>query len=173
MKWNKKAALFLTTILLISIVYTGCAVRRIPSPGAGPNTTTPDTGYNKIPYGSNYSPKVPTPTTAADNIAKAVQTVPGIKGATAVISGNNAYIGINIDVRGNVDNTSKVQNLKKQAADMVRKTDKSITTVYVSADADFVQRLTKISNDIRNGTPVEGFRNELAELVKRITPEKQ
>lgn len=173
MKWIKKAALFLTIIMLVSVVYSGCAVRRIPSPGPGSNITAPDTSYNKIPYGSNYSPKVPTPATTADNIAKAVKTVPGIKGASAVISGNNAYVGINIDVSGNIDNTAKVQNLKKQAADMVRKTDSSITTVYVSGDADFVQRITKISNGIKSGKPVEGFKDELAELVKRITPERQ
>lgn len=173
MRWIKKAAFFLTIIMLVSIVFSGCAVRRIPSPGVGSDITTPDNNYNKIPYGSNYSPKVSTPTTAADNIAKAVKTVPGIKGASAVISGNNAYVGINIDVSGNIDNTAKVQNLKKQAADMVRKTDNSIKTIYVSADADFVQRLTRISNDIKNGKPVEGFTNELTQLVKRMTPERQ
>ncbi len=178
MKWINRTVLFLTIIMIMAIIFSGCAVRRIPNQTPAPNVRTPNvntpgTGYDDTMPHSNYSPGLGTRVTAADNIAKAVQTVPGIKSASVVVSGNNAYVGINIDVSGNLDNTKKVQNLKKLAADMVRKTDSSITTVYISADADFVQRLTKIANDIRNGTPVEGFRDELTELVKRITPEKQ
>jgi YhcN/YlaJ family sporulation lipoprotein len=178
MKWIKNTALFLTFIMLIGVAISGCAVRRTPNPTPRqdiniPRTNTPDTNRNTVPDG-NYSPgRLKTPVTTADNIAKAVQTVPGVKGASVVVSGNSAYVGINIDIKGNMDNTSKIQNLKKQTADMVRKTDSNIKTVYVSADADFIQRVSRIANDIRNGKPVEGFRDELDELVNRITPEKQ
>lgn len=163
MKALKTKILFMVFIFGIAAAFSGCAAKRIPSPAPKDNLTP----------NRSYSPELGTPATEADNIAKAVKTVPGIKGATAVISGDAAYVGINIDINSNVDNTSKIQNIKKQAADRVRNTDPSIKTVYISADADFFQRITQISNDVRNGKPIEGFSNELNKIVKRITPEKQ
>lgn len=163
MKTFKAQALTVFLILCIAAAFSGCAIRRVPNPVPG----------NDISPGKSYSPELGTPATDADNLAKAVQRIPGIRSAAAVISGDAAYIGINIDINSSIDNTSKIQNIKKQAADTVRNTDRNIKTVYVSADADFIQRIDKISNDVRNGKPVEGFEDELNEIVKRITPEKQ
>lgn len=163
MKVLKAKILLILVILGIAVTYSGCSARRIQNP----------TPSNDMSPNRSYSPELGTPATEADNVAKAVQGVPGIKSATAVISGDAAYVGINIDVNSNLDNTSKIQNIKKQAADTVRNTDSNIKTVYISADADFLQRISKISNDVRNGKPIEGFNDELSEIVKRITPEKQ
>ena len=163
MKVLKAKFLLILLVFGITAAFSGCAIRRIPNPAPG----------NDMAPNRSYSPELGTAATEADNIAKAVQGIPGIKSATAVISGDAAYVGINIDIKSNVDNTSKIQNIKKQAADMVRNTDSNIKTVYISADADFLQRITKISNDVRNGKSIEGFKDELREIVKRITPEKQ
>lgn len=161
--FKAKVMLVFMMLCIAAAFFSGCATRRVPNPAPGTKSTP----------SKSYSPELGTPATDADNLAKAVQKIPGIRSATAVISGDAAYIGINIDINSSIDNTSKIQSIKKQAADTVRNTDKNIKTVYVSADADFIQRITKISDDVRNGKPVEGFRDELNEIVKRITPEKQ
>lgn len=164
-----KCKTFLSILIIIVIVVSGCAVRRIPNPTS--ELKTPNINYKRLPH-SNYSPGWENSAKQADNIAKAVLTVPGVKEAVVVVNNNNAYVGINIDIKENLDSTEKIQNLKKQIANIVRKTEGIITTVYVSADTDFLQRLTGISNSIRNGNISGNFKRELDELVKGIKPEK-
>lgn len=163
MKALKAKIFIMLFVFSIAASFSGCAVRRVQDPASG----------SDISPNRSYSRELGTPATEADRIAKAVQAVPGVKGAAAVINGNTAYVGINLETNTDTDNTSKIQNIKKQAADTARNTDTNIKTVYISADADFFQRITQISNDVRNGKPIEGFKDELNKIVKRITPEKQ
>lgn len=137
--------------------------------------------------GGNNSPNwnlrgMGTPTTQADTIARAVERVPGVDNATVVVSGNTAYVGIDVK-DGNMGRTvgfgttnrttNNIATIKSQCARQVRATDPNINTVYVSADADFLDRIRRVGDSIRRGRPVDGFRNELDELVRRLTPERR
>ena len=147
------------------------------NPNNAPRVNQPDTNRTRdLTPGSDFSPgRLNTTNTSTDNIERAVQAIPGVKNASAVVTRDSAYVGISTDERRNTanTNTTDVENLKKQAANVVRKTDRSINNVYVSADANFVQRVDRIANDVRNGKPVEGFGEELRELVNRVTPQRK
>lgn len=158
---NKLALLFI--IAGIAVVFSGCIARRVPD----------TTKYNNRNNNGSYSPELGTPATESDNIAQAVNKISGIKNAIAVTNGDIAYIGVNLDTNSGIDNTSKIQSIKEQVANTARRADPDINTVYVSADADFIEKITRISNDVRNGKPIESFRDELDKIVKRVTPEKQ
>jgi len=163
MKNYTNKLIFMFVIIVTAIILSGCIIRRVPNN---------DFDYNKNNKGS-YSPELGTPATEADNIVQAVQKIPGIKTVSAVTNGDTAYIGVNLDTNSGIDNTSEIQLIKQQIADTARSVDSDIETVYVSADADFMEKITKISNDIRNGRPIESFKDELDNIVKRVTPEKQ
>jgi YhcN/YlaJ family sporulation lipoprotein len=163
MKYIKNKLTIMFIILGITVIFSGCINRRMPD----------NTYDNNRKDSGSYSPELGTPATEADNIAQAVSKIPGIKNVTAVTNGNIAYIGVNLDTDSGIDNTSEIQQIKEEVANTARSVDSDIDTVYVSADADFIQKITRISNDIRNGKPVESFRDELDRIVKRVTPEKQ
>ena len=111
--------------------------------------------------------------TESDLLARACNTVPGVNGATVVVSGDTAYVGVDVDTANTANNTGNIAQIKKQCADKVRAADPNVKQVTVSADADFLQRIQMINQGIRRGTPVESFRNELTQMVKRITPERE
>jgi YhcN/YlaJ family sporulation lipoprotein len=113
-----------------------------------------------------------TPISQADNVARACERVQGVDNATAVVSGNTAYVGIDMKT-GNARANNDIAGIKRQCAQQIKAANPNVTTVYVSADADFIDRIRRIGDGVRNGRPVDGFRNELAELVRRLTPERQ
>lgn len=130
--------------------------------------------------GGNNSPNwnMGTPATQADLIARSCERVQGVDNATVVVSGNTAYVGIDTE-RGNTGRNvgygtaNDMAGIKRQCSQQVKAANPNITTVYVSADADFLERIRRVGDGIRNGRPVDGFRNELTELVRRLTPERQ
>ncbi|MGF7056968.1 YhcN/YlaJ family sporulation lipoprotein [Brassicibacter mesophilus] len=103
----------------------------------------------------------------ADKIANNVANLKEVNSATVVISGNTAIVGVDIknQVEGNL-----TTDLKKKVEKTVRNTDKSITNVTVTADADLFKRIQNIGRDIRTGKPISGFGNEIEEIIRRITP---
>lgn len=148
-------------------------------------------GYNNGMYGgygndyrniggSNTSPNygIGTATTQADRLARTCETVPGVDNATVVISGNTAYVGVNTDgdlTGRNIayGTASDLSSVKRQCAQKIKTDNPNIQTVYVSTDANFFDRLRRVGNGVRNGTPVESFRNELSNLIRNLTPERQ
>lgn len=120
---------------------------------------------------NNYRiPGLGTPMTQTDNIARACENVAGVENATVVVAGDTAYVGIDTDT---ATATTNLSDVKRRVAQTCRNTDANINTVYVSADANFMDRLRRVGNGVREGRPVDGFRTELTELVRRLTPERQ
>jgi spore cortex protein len=116
-------------------------------------------------------------TTQAQRLARSCEAVPGVDSATCVISGNTCYIGVDTDgdltgrniAYGNANDLSAV---KRQCAQKVKAANPQIQTVYVSTDANFFERLRRISDGSRNGNVGDNLRNELSELVRGLTPER-
>ncbi|MCR8845767.1 YhcN/YlaJ family sporulation lipoprotein [Paenibacillus sp. SC116] len=93
--------------------------------------------------------------------------VPGVQNVNCVVFGNTAIVGIDVDA--NLDR-SRVGTIKYSVAEALSK-DKYGAQSVVTADVDMNQRLREIGNDIRNGYPIHGFSNELADIVGRIVPQ--
>lgn len=129
--------------------------------------------------GSNTSPNygIGTVTTQTERLSRACETIPGVDTATVVISGDTAYVGVNtgraLSGKNTFDgSTGNLSTLKGQCASKIRAANSQIKTVYVSTDTGFFDRIRRVGDGIRNGTPAESFRNELSNLVKGLTPER-
>lgn len=145
------------------------------------------TPYYNSGYGNNYrniggTNNYPnygagTATTESDRLARSCESVSGVNNANVVVSGNTAYVGV--DTAG--DNTGRnvaygapnnVSTIKSQCAQQVRAANPQIQNVYVSTDANFMNRLRRVGEGVKNGTAVSSFRDELDALVRGLTPEK-
>ena len=96
----------------------------------------------------------------------------GLRDATDIGQNRPGMLGGNNAAGQNVGRTN-VQNMdtiKRQVADRVRAAEPAITTVYVSADTNFMNGLRRIGTGVRDGRGVEGFTGELDRMVRRITP---
>jgi len=163
--WNCAKLVF--AIIVFTFVFSSCALRKIP------DATYDDNAYYNRNSNGSYSPELGTPATEADSIARAVQGVRGINNAVVVIDGNTAYVGIDLNEHENIESTSEIQSIKEQVASVVRREDADIKTVYVSAETDFVEKITRISRELRNGKPIGSIRDDLDNIVKVVTPKRK
>jgi YhcN/YlaJ family sporulation lipoprotein len=180
------ALIVLVFTLAVAVIFTGCTPARRPYnttdnynrtgitnertnyqtyPGQTTNYGARDLTGNQTNY--NLGGNVNTNTQKSDTIARAVEQVPGVRTATAVVSGNTAYVGIGL---GRTTGTTSEAGIKTAVAQKVRATDSTINTVYVSTDVTFMDRLRAVGTNIRNGRPVEAFTTELKALIQKITP---
>lgn len=93
--------------------------------------------------------------------------IPNVDDAAAVVVGRYAIVGI--DVNGKMER-SEVDTVKYTVAEALKKDPHGARAVVV-ADPDITARLKEISEDIRNGKPIQGIMNELSDITGRVMPE--
>jgi len=103
----------------------------------------------------------------AEHLVHLASEVPGVNDATAVVLGNMAVVGI--DVKKDLER-SDVDTIKYSVAESL-KDDPNGANAIVVADADTMERLREINQDIQNGSPIRGIMNELSDIVGRVMPE--
>ncbi|PLT27572.1 YhcN/YlaJ family sporulation lipoprotein [Peribacillus deserti] len=91
---------------------------------------------------------------------------PNVNNATAVVFGNFAIVGIDID--DDIER-SQVGSIKYAVGETL-KDDPNGANAIVVADPDLNARLKEISNDIAAGKPGPGIMNELADIAGRVIP---
>lgn len=62
------------------------------------------------------------------------------------------------------------KEVKDKIAVLVKKSERNITNVYVSANPDFVERANVYADEFRAGHPLSGFAGEFRTMVERIFP---
>ncbi|WP_138755436.1 YhcN/YlaJ family sporulation lipoprotein [Paenibacillus sinopodophylli] len=91
---------------------------------------------------------------------------------------NNGYRGKEgADISRRMSSLSTGQDMltdamKDQIANKVKELNISIEHVYVSANPDFVGRMTAYMNDVRLGHPIQGFIAEFNAMAERVFPKK-
>lgn len=168
----KRLFAVLMTASLFATLVAGCqAPARKPGP---PPPPPPDTTPRSTPAPARKPAAVsPMPTTSrelheiATKLAGEAAKVPGVKKATVVISGTMAYVGL--DLNANVE-AAETNAIKRDVADRVKKSDKRLTRVLVTSDADTVTRIDRVADSIAAGKPVAGLSREIAEIGRRINP---
>jgi YhcN/YlaJ family sporulation lipoprotein len=103
----------------------------------------------------------------AHHLADLASRVPDVKGATAVVAGNYAVVGIDVDEH--LDR-SKVGTIKYAVTESL-KHDPLGAGAVVIADPDTNARLREINDDFAAGRPIQGILNELADMTGRVMPE--
>lgn len=103
----------------------------------------------------------------ADHLVSLASRVPEVNDATAVVIGNYAIVGI--DVNKDLER-SEVGSIKYTVAESL-KNDRYGARAIVVADTDMNERLKEIREDINNNRPIQGIMNELADITGRLMPE--
>ncbi|KRG14176.1 hypothetical protein ACA30_12605 [Virgibacillus soli] len=103
----------------------------------------------------------------AKHLANLATSVPDVHNATAVVIGNLAVVGIDIDQ--DVER-SKVGTIKYSVTESLRHDPQGAGAIVV-ADPDLNARLKEVNDDARAGKPIRGVMNELADIVGRIIPD--
>jgi len=159
-KSRRRSMILIVITLLLLCLLSACNTQRRPDTTA-PNT--PNENQNtQMPQNQAGDQDMATGQKIAERVTKDVNVV---KSATVIVTGNQAWIGV--DVGGNVEVDDR---LKESISNVAKEVEPNIQTVYVTADADLVTRLRNIANDIAAGKPVSGFLNELMEIAGRISP---
>src|SRR5690606_18887707 len=107
------------------------------------------------------------PQEVAERLAKLAASVPEVNEATCVVMGNTAIVGI--DVKGKLD-ASHVGVVKYSVAEALKNDPYGVHAI-VTADLDLYHRIQNVSKEVRDGHPITGFANELADIVGRVMPQ--
>lgn len=86
--------------------------------------------------------------------------------------GNNAYVAAKLD-KANNKNTKATKEVKQQIAKIVKLEEYDVDYVYVSTNPDFVDLTTDYANQVKNGEPIEGFFDQMGEMIQRVFPRAQ
>ncbi|PKG22161.1 YhcN/YlaJ family sporulation lipoprotein [Niallia nealsonii] len=103
----------------------------------------------------------------AKRLVSLATSIPNVNDATAVVLGHYAIVGI--DIKANLDR-SEVGSIKYSVAESL-KNDPNGAYAMIVADPDVTARIKEIAEDIKNGEPIQGIFNELADITGRIMPE--
>ena len=158
---NKLILLPMTVLLGASLVFGGCTAAKKPQTPQqttpAPQATTPTTPTSKYPR------------EVADRAVSEANKVQGVRGSTAVISGKNIYVGL--DLNANLEKNKSVA-VEKEVLNSVKKAEPNYT-VIVSSDVDTVTRIKKVSQGVAAGKPIESFTKEMQDIGNRIKPKTQ
>lgn len=156
----KKGLIVLTiSASIFTGAIAGCLAPRKPAPSTPtpPSQTIPGPARKPIVNMSQIS----------KNAVKEAESVSGVTKATAATTGKMVYVGINI--KGS-QATTRVDGIKRDVANKIKKSNTGITSVIVTSDPKLVTKIRRISDGISKGKPVSSFSREFADLSKRISP---
>lgn len=165
---SKKILTILLAVVLVVSLIAACAPqqrptpRLRPAPQRAPMTPAPQAPPNMTPDRDQNED-----VRRARLIADRVEDIDGIRAATVIVSGTTAYVGVDLSANAEGKLTNELKNTVVNTA---KKTDKTLSRVYVSADVDTVARLRNYARDIERGRPMSGFVNEINEMFRRPAP---
>lgn len=153
-----------TYLLLSGFILVGCqaANEGTENEQVRVNQTTPENQTEKFEKMDNQ-----TAHEIAERLVNLAIKVPGVNDATAVVFRRYAIVGI--DVGAKIDR-ARVGTIKYTVAEALQEDPFGANSI-VTADPDTMQRLREIAADVGNGRPVEGFAEELGDILGRWMPQ--
>ena len=148
------------TVLVFIFLLSGC----------GTQNTTMDNGQKNLIHVKNSTIEQvdrKTGQAISKHLVDLATGIPNVRDATAVVIGNYAIVGIDVD--SDIDR-SKVGSIKYSVAEVL-KNDPQGARAVVIADPDLNVRLKEISQEIKQGNPISGIMNELSDISGRLIPE--
>ncbi|MEI3606761.1 YhcN/YlaJ family sporulation lipoprotein [Pseudogracilibacillus sp. SE30717A] len=151
----------LLSLLFIGGILVGCNLNNSNStPNTNPNKNI---GVEQSSYEENYNL---TNQEIASHLATLAIEVPDVNDAAAIVAGPYAVVGIDID---EATERQRVGTIKYSVNEALQHDPYGKTAVVV-ADADMPERLREMNDKIRQGYPISGVVDELAEIVGRYMP---
>ncbi|WP_317969763.1 YhcN/YlaJ family sporulation lipoprotein [Paenibacillus sp. CCS19] len=153
----------LASATVLCLLTAGCGTvarnETSPSPQNNPNVRAQQTEPRAKPITDSKA--------VAKHLESLAMGIPGVHNAHCVIAGNVAVVGIDVDSKLE---RSRIGTIKYSVAEAFRKDPYGVNAV-VTADMDLSERLKEIGADIRNGRPIQGFSEEMADIIGRIVPQ--
>ncbi|WP_102347072.1 YhcN/YlaJ family sporulation lipoprotein [Bacillus sp. Marseille-P3661] len=156
-----KKIIGVTIVALFLFIMLGCAQNQAN------DTNSENNNLVKVNQPGETNNKQMNGEEVAEHLVELTTSVPNVKDATAVVVGNYAVVGI--DVEDDLDR-SRVGSIKYSVAEILQHDPHGANAVVV-ADPDAVTRLKEMNKQIKDGHPVEGIMEELAGLIGRIIPQ--
>lgn len=154
--------------LSLCLLLTACTTNnKPPANQAAPQPNQHIQKTQRVQQTNPTPPKNQSAAATADRLVELAKRVPKVNGATAVVVGKYAVVGI--DVNAHLDRP-EVGVIKYSVAEALKE-DPQGATALVTADPDIVQRLREMAADIRRGRPINGFAEEMGDIVGRIIPQ--
>lgn len=153
----------LASATVICLITAGCGT-------VARNETSPSPQNNSRVKAQQTEPRakaITDPRKVAVHLESLAKGISGVNNAHCVIAGNLAVVGIDVDRK--LDR-SRVGTIKYSVAEAFRKDPYGVNAI-VTADIDLSQRLNEIGADIRRGRPIQGFSEEMADIIGRIVPQ--
>lgn len=153
----------LAAVLATLLIASGCGT-------VARNETSPSSQNNPNIRVQQTQPRQMNTANSGDvalHLEELAQSVPGVEKAHAVVLGNNAVVGIDVDAK--LDR-SRVGTIKYSVAEAFHKDPYGINAL-VTADMDLTQRINELGADMKEGKPVSGMMEELADIMGRIIPQ--
>lgn len=165
MKKNLRKLAFITmAIMLISILAIGCAPEEEPTPppenGEETDIDEDETDIDEDVDEDNVGAR-------ADDIADAVVDIDRVNDATVVISGDTALVGV--DVEDEVEGALS-EDIRQEIEDVVKSEDETIDRVVVTGEPDLFERIDRVTQDIRQGSPLTDLNDEIEDILGTIEP---
>lgn len=163
----RNAKLF-TLFIVITSILIGCQPANKPPA----NQSAPPPGQ-KISYTERVKQTAPEPRknqssqAISRRMVQIATQMPQVRNATAISVGKYTLVGIDVDP---TLDRGRVGTVKYTVAQALRE-DPQGANALVTADVDIVQRIRELNEDLRNGRPIGGIVEELADIAGRITPQ--
>lgn len=155
-------------LMCLTLALAACQTEnKPPANQAAPTPEQKTQRTQRVPQTAPTQKYNQNPQARAERLVQLASRVRNVNDATAVVLGKWAVVGI--DVNAHLDR-SEIGVIKYSVAEALKE-DPQGATALVTADPDLVQRLREMAADIRNGRPVAGIAEELADIVGRIIPQ--
>ncbi|MBC8590659.1 YhcN/YlaJ family sporulation lipoprotein [Wansuia hejianensis] len=103
----------------------------------------------------------------ANDLARKISDLPEVDKASVVVTNDTVLVGANL--RGNTQGTMTT-DLRKKIENIVRDTNTNFSNISITTDPDLYDRIQTMSDNIGNGNPIEGFAEEIRDIIRNITP---
>ncbi|HEY9576159.1 MAG TPA: YhcN/YlaJ family sporulation lipoprotein [Pseudobacillus sp.] len=104
----------------------------------------------------------------SDQAESQLERLKEVRAAKVIVTDQTAYAAVMLNDGSQGKLTNQLEN---KIADEVRKTDRSVQKVYVSANPDFMQRMRGYGDQLNAGHPVTGLFDEFTKTVRRVFPD--
>lgn len=162
-----KKRIALCLLLASLLILAGCTMFRQPDPGNQPDS--PEQQQPLVPEpppDPNTSPRANEDSMLeqplASDISDRVMEITGVENAVAIVLGNMAIIGVEIQDGVNPEKT------EEQVSDQTKANFQEIKTAYVTSEMDLVDSIASLSERISRGQPTSELMDDLFDIWQRI-----
>ncbi|MFB5663986.1 YhcN/YlaJ family sporulation lipoprotein [Alteribacillus sp. HJP-4] len=154
------------SIMLVVSLMAGCAANQ----GNGDNQTDEREETENLTQTNNNDNENQTHMEVADEAAEKATDLEEVRVAYVIVANKTAYAAVELEEEPEEEIG---EDVKQKISEEVKSTDDNIENVLVSANPDFVDRMTNYADKIENGQPVEGLFEEFNKMVQRVFPAGQ